>query len=186
MLRSKYLRSFIILLLFLHFCNPRNVFAHTGHDHSHDTTQITIERSTYTHFKSVLAVYLEIYGSLINGGLHDISVLAQKLLDAAGRGVQTEPEGPGWHMMKHILQGAENLKQAKDMQGMREAYISVNDAIIPFFKSWPNQLKYNKIKLYQCKEHGRCWLQPQDIPPTCPYNAAKISTCSDIEEMVIK
>jgi len=179
MLRSKYLRRFIILLLFFHFCNVRDVYAHAGHEHSHDTTQVTIERSTYAHFKSVLAVYREIYGNLIKGELNDISVLAQRLLDDANKGVQTESEGPGRRMMKYALQGAESLKQAKDMKGMREAYISINDAIIPFFKSWPNQLKHNKIKLYQCKEHERCWLQPQDIPPTCPYNVVKISTCSE-------
>ncbi len=170
MLRSKYLRRFIILLLFFHFCNVRNVFAHAGHDHSRDTTQITIERSTYAHLKSVLDVYREIYSNLINRELNDISVLAQRLLNAASKGVQTEPEGPGRYMMKHLLQGAESLKQAKDLRKIQEAFISINDAIIPFFKSWPNQLKHNKIKLYQCKEHGHCWLQPQDIPPTCPFS----------------
>nr|MBC8555200.1 hypothetical protein [Candidatus Brocadiales bacterium] len=109
--------------------------------------------------------------------------LANRLLDVAGKGVQAEPEGSGRHMMKHVLQGAESLKQAKDLREIQEAFISINDAIIPFFKSWPNQLKHNRIKLYQCEEDGRCWLQPQDFPATCPYNSAKFPNRSDIEEM---
>lgn len=59
-------------------------------------------------------------------------------------------------------------------------------AIIPFFKSWPNQLNRNEIKLYQCKEHGHYWLQPQDISPACPYTLDKSLNCSDIEEVINK
>jgi hypothetical protein len=185
-LRSKYLMQIVILLSFFHFCNLRDVFAHAGHDHSHDTAQITIERSTYAHFKSVLDVYREIYGNLIDGELNDISVLAQRLLDAASKGVQTEPEGSGHHMMDHILKGGQKLGQAEDLQEMQEAFAIISDALLPFFKSWPNQLKHNKIKLYQCKEHGHCLLQPQDISPVCPYALDKSLNCSDIEEVINK
>jgi len=186
MLRSKYLRRFIILLLLFHFCNLRDVFAHAGQDHSHDTAQITVERSTYTHFKSILASYREIYGNLINGKLNDISVLAQRLLDAASKGVQTEPEGSGRHMMEHIIQGAESLKKAEGLRKAQKAFASISDDIIPFFKSWPNQLNRNEIKLYQCKEHGHYWLQPQDISPACPYTLDRSLNCSDIEEVINK
>lgn len=186
MLRSKYLRKFIILLLFFHSCNLRDVFAHAGHDHSHDTTPVTIERSTYAHFKLILEVYHEIYGNLIKEELNSISVLAQRLLDAASKGVQTEHEGSGRHMMERIIQGAENLKKAEGLRKAQKAFASISDAIIPFFKSWPNQLNRNEIKLYQCKEHGHYWLQPQDISPACPYTLDKSLNCSDIEEVINK
>lgn len=184
MLKSKYICQIVIFFLLFHCCELHNSFAHEGHDHSHDTTQVTIERSTYTHFKSVLSVYREIYGNLIKEELNSISVLAQRLLDAASKGVETEPEGSGHHMMQHILQGAEKLKQAKDLREAQTAFITINDAIIPFFKSWPNQLKSNKLKLYQCKSHGYYWLQPQDLSSTCPYTSIKFSNCKNIEEVI--
>jgi hypothetical protein len=187
MLRSKYLRKFIILLLFFHFCNLRDVFAHAGHDHSHDTTPVTIERSTYAHFKLILEVYHEIYGNLIKEELNSISVLARRLLDAASKGAQTEqPEGSGRHMMEHIIQGAESLRKAEGIREAKSAFASISNAIIPFFRSWPNQLNRNEIKLYRCKEHGHYWLQPQDISPVCPYTLDKSLNCSDIEEVINK
>lgn len=182
MLRSKYLRKFIILLLFFHFCNLRDVFAHAGQDHSHDTTPVTIERSTYAHFKLILEVYHEIYGNLIKEELNSISVLARRLLDAASKGVQTESEGSGRHMMEHIIQGAESLRKAEGIREAKNAFASISDDIIPFFKSWPNQLNRNEIKLYQCKEHGHYWLQPQNLSPVCPYAYDETTRCSNIIE----
>jgi hypothetical protein len=184
MLRSKYLMQIVMLLLFFHFYNLRDSFAHEGHDHSHDTVPVTIERSTYTHFKSVLSVYREIYGNLIKGELNNISVLAQRLLDTASKGVKTEHEGSGRHMMEHIIQGAESLKLAEDLREVQESFASISEDIFPFFRSWPNQLKSNKIKLYQCKEHGHYWLQPQDSSPVCPYASTKITRCQNIEEVI--
>lgn len=186
MLRRKYLRGFIILLLLFHFCKHRNIFAHAGNDHSHETTPITIERQTYTHLKLILSAYLDVYNNLIKRELDSIAALAQSLLDAASKGVQTESEGSGRHMMDHILKGGQELRQAEDLQEIQEAFAIISDAMIPFFKSWPNQLKINKIKLYQCKEHARYWLQPQDFPPTCPYTSTKSTKCFDIGEVISK
>jgi hypothetical protein len=186
MLRSKYIRKTVIFFLFFYCCELYNSFAHEGHDHSYDTTPVTIERSTYIHFKSILSVYHEIYVNLTEGQSSSVPVLAQILLDTASRGIQTESKGAGRHMMDHILQGTRRLRKAEGLQEMQEAFAIISDAIIPFFRSWPNQLNRNEIKLYQCKEHGHYWLQSQDTSPACPYTLDKSLNCSDIEEVINK
>lgn len=60
---------------------------------------------------------------------------------------------------------------------------SISDALLPFFKSWPNQLKRNELKMCQCKNDGHCWLQPENCLKICPYSPTELKTCSDIEEI---
>ncbi|MDE1889650.1 MAG: hypothetical protein KGI30_05275 [Planctomycetota bacterium] len=45
----------------------------------------------------------------------------------------------------------------------------ISDALCPFFKAWPNQLKHNELKLYRCKKDLHCRLQPQNLSLACPY-----------------
>lgn len=186
MLISKNLMQIVILSLLIYFCDPYSTVAHEGHDHSHDTKPVTIERSTYTHFKTILSIYHEVYDNLIKGQLDSITVLAQVLLNTAGKGIETESRESGRYMMQHIHQGAQRLGQAEGLQEAQEAFASISDAVLPFFKSWPNQLKINKIKLYQCKEYENYWLQPQKLSPVCPYASTKPSNCTYDEEGVSK
>ena len=174
--------QFGILLLLMHFCDLRSTVAHEGHDHSHETTPVTIERSTYKHFQSILSIYQETYLNLIKGQLSSIPVLAQILLDTADKGIHSESKGPGRHLMQHIHQGAQRLRLAQGLQETQEGFASISEAVIPFFKSWPNQLKSNKLKIYQCREHDKYWLQSQGTLPACPYASDKFSNCSDIRE----
>ncbi|MDR4498021.1 MAG: hypothetical protein MRK02_08915 [Candidatus Scalindua sp.] len=182
MFSSKCLMQFGILLLLMHFCDLHSTVAHEGHDHSHDTAPVTIERATYKHFQSILSIYQETYLTLIKGESDSIPVLAQILLDTAGKSIETESKESGRHMMQHIYQGALRLRQAEDFQEIQEAFATISEAVLPFFNSWPNQLKSNKIKLYECREHEKYWLQPQDILPACPYASDKMYNCSDIRE----
>ena len=183
MLKSRNICQIVIFFLLFYCCDLRNTFAHEGHDHSYHATPLTIKPSTYTHFKSILLVYQEVYGNLTQGQLNSIPVLAKKLYHITAKGIQTESKGAGRHMMDHILKGGQKLRQAEDLQEMQEAFAIISDALIPFFKPWPNQLKSNKIKLYQCKEHGHYWLQPQDFSLVCPYVSIKSSNCTDVEEV---
>lgn len=185
MLRSKYLMQIVLLLLF-HFCGLRNMIAHEGHDHSHEAAPVIIERTTFTHLKSILSIYHEVYDNLTKKQLNHVPVLAQILLDTAGKGIETEPKESGRHMMQHIYQGAQKLRQAEGLQETQEAFASISDAVLPFFKSWPNQLKSNKIKLYQCKEHEKYWLQPQELSSVCPYALTRPSNCTYNQEKVSK
>ncbi len=184
MLRSKYLMHIVILLLIIFFYDSHKTIAHEGHDHSHDAAPVTIERSTYKHFKSILSIYLELYDNLTKRQLSHIPVSAQILLDTAGKGIQAESKGSGRHLMQHIHHGAVKLRQAEGLQEMQEAFASISEAVLPFFKSWPNQLKSNKVKLYQCKGHENYWLQYQDLLPACPYTLDKSSNCSEINEVI--
>lgn len=172
----------IIILLSMFYCGElqNTVLAHEGHAHSHDTKQVTIGRQTYTYFKTIISVYHEVYDSVSGEQLSPIPLLAQKLIDAAGKGIETESKNPGRNMMKSVLNGAQRLKQADGLQEAQEAFASISDAIMPFFKSWPNQLKQNKMKLYQCKAHGHYWLQPAEGLPVCPYVYNKTTKCSII------
>ena len=186
MLKNKFIVNLILFFLLFTFCKSNNGFAHEGHDHFQDTDPVTIERSTYTHFKSILSIYQKTYLSMIKGKLHIVPVLANILLDTAEKGIQTESKKSGRYLMQHIQQGAQRLRQAEELQETLEAFASISEAFLSFFKSWPNQLKSNEVKLYQCKEHVHYWLQPQDLLPVCPYSSDKLSNCSDVSEVVDK
>ncbi len=151
--------------------------AHEGHN-THDTEKVTIGRPTYVHFKSILSTYHEVYDSLSDGQLKHIPTLARILIDTAGKGIDTEPKGTGRHMMKSILEGAQGLKQAKTLREAQEAFALISEAISPFLKFWPGQLKSNETKLYQCRNHGHHWLQPQAASPACPYAYNETTECS--------
>lgn len=124
----------------------------------------------------------EVYHHLVKKDLNGIADLARKLSDAARQAAQIEPNGSGRHMMEHVLAGAESLKKAKSIQEAQKAFASTCDALLPFFKSWPNQLKRNELKMCQCKNDEHCWLQPLNCSVACPYNSDTSSDCSDIEE----
>jgi hypothetical protein len=181
-LKRKCLRNCIVYVLFSFFGFIVTVSAHEGHDHAHDTA-ITIEKKTYIHFQTALLGYQYIYSYMVKGGSNDISDLAQNLIDAASQGVQTEPEGPGQHMMQHILEGAESLKNAKNVNERQEAFASISDTFFSYFKSWSNQLIRNRLKMCRCKS-GHRWLQPENSPTACPYSLNKSANCLTIEETV--
>ncbi len=58
-------------------------------------------------------------------------------------------------------------------QGIRTVS-DMSDDISPFFKSWPDQLKHNELKLYRCIKHEHYWLQPQNLPTICPYSPTEL------------
>jgi len=180
MFKNTYLKKCVVFLLILYSCSPYTVSAHEGHSHE---AVITIGKKTIVHLQSILSTYQEVYTHLVKKDLNGIAGLAQKLSDAARQAAQTEPDGAGRHMMEHVLAGAEGLKKAKSVQEVQKAFASTSDALLPFFKSWPNQLKRNELKMCQCKNDGHCWLQPQNCASACPYSADQAKMCSDIEEI---
>ncbi len=182
MLKSSYFRNIGLILLFSSFSFTFTLSAHEGYDHDQDTV-VTIEKKTYIHFQSVLLAYQYIYSYMVNGGSNEISGLAQNLIDAASKGIQTEPDGSGKRMMQHILEGAESLKIAKNVSESQEAFTSISNALFSFFKSWPNQLIRNRLKVCRCKS-GHQWLQPGNSPTACPYSLNKSSLCLTIEETI--
>jgi len=187
MLRCKYINKIVLFFLLFNCCETYKSFAHEGHDHLHDTRAATIERSTYTYFKSILSTYHEVYDNLIKKEVSHLPVLALILLDSADKGILTESKGSGYHMMHHILEGAQKLSLAEGLQEAQEAFASISDAVLPFFRSWPNQLNINRLKIFECKEHGLYWLQPHDHSPACPYAFNETVKCSYIvEEMANK
>ena len=178
MLKINYFRNASLLLLFSFFSFSITASAHEGHEHNHDTV-ITIEKKTYIHFQSVLLGYQYIYSYMVKGGANEISSLAQNVIDAATLGTQTEPNGPGQHMMRHILEGAESLKNAKNVSERQEAFATISNALFSFFKHWPNQLMRSRLKICRCKS-GHQWLQPDNCPTACPYSLNKSSNCLTI------
>lgn len=182
MLGRNCIRNGIIYVLFSFFGLTVTVSAHEGYNHSQDAV-ITIEKKNYIHFQTALLCYQYIYSYLVKGGANDVSALAQNLIDAAGQGVQAEPEGPGQYMMQHILDGAELLKNAKNVTERQAAFASISDTFFSFFKSWPNQLIRNRLKMCRCKS-GHRWLQPENSPTACPYSLNKSANCLTIEETV--
>ena len=179
MIKNSYLKRGIMLLLFS-CCSMQNIPAHEGHSHE---AVITIGKKTIVHLQSILSTYQEVYTHLVKKDLNNITDLARKLSDAAQQAAQTEPDGAGRHMMQHVHAGAEDLKKAKSVQDAQKAFASISDALSPFFKAWPNQLKRNELKMCQCKNDGHCWLQPQNCSSACPYSADQAKMCSDIEEV---
>jgi len=179
MIKNSYLKRGIMLLLFS-CCSMQNISAHEGHSHE---AVITIGKKTVVHLQSILSTYQEVYHHLVKKDLNGIADLAQKLSDAARQAAQTEPDGAGRHMMQHVLAGAEELKKAKSVQDAQKAFASISDTLLPFFKSWPNQLKRNELKMCQCKNEGHSWLQPQKLSPVCPYASSGTFVCSGIEEV---
>lgn len=180
MLKDFFLRCGLFFL-FLSVCT-HTIFAHEGHDHSHDTV-ITIGKKTFVYLQSVLSIYQEVYHHLVKKDMHGIADLAHKLSDAALQAMQTEPEGAGRDMMEHIQEGAEGLKKARDIQEARGALMAITDSLIPFFKAWPNQLKRNKLKLFYCMKDGHHWLQPLNCSVACPYNSDISFDCIDIDKV---
>lgn len=180
MFKNTCLKKCVVFLLIIYSCSPYAVSAHEGHSHE---AVITIGKKTVVHLQSILSTYQEVYTHLVKKDLNGIADLAQKLSDAARQATQSEPEGAGHHMMEHILEGAEDLKQTKSIQEAQKAFALMSDVLFPFFKSWPNQLKRNELKMCRCKNDGHCWLQPQDCPSACPYSADQPKMCSDIEEV---
>jgi hypothetical protein len=156
------------------------VSAHEGHSHE---AVITIGKKTVVHLQSILSNYLEVYCHLVKKDLNGITDLAQKLPDAARQAAQTETDGAGRHMMQHVLAGAESLKRARSTKESQEVFASISDVLLPFFNSWPNQLKRNELKMCQCKNDGHCWLQSLNCSSACPYSADQAKICSDIEEV---
>ncbi|MBE7446222.1 MAG: hypothetical protein HS132_13585 [Planctomycetia bacterium] len=176
------LRNAVFFLLFLTFNFPVSATAHEGHDHNNETI-ITIAKRTYIHFQSVLMGYQYIYSYMVKGGENEIPSLAQNIIDAATLGIQTEPDGPGQHMMQHILEGAESLKKATNVIERQEAFASIGNALFPFFQLWPNQLMRSRLKICRCKS-GHQWFQPANCPTTCPYSLNKSSNCLIIVETI--
>ncbi len=174
----------IVICFLLFCCCELNtvIHAHEGDDHTHSTEKITIGRSTYTYLKSILSVYEEVYENICGRELNHVPELAQILIDSATKGVETETKNPGRHMMQSILEGAKRLKGAEGSRDVQVGFASISDAISPLFKSWPNLLKSNKIKLFQCKVHRHYWLQPQDASPVCPYALRVSSQCTIITD----
>lgn len=170
----------MIFLILFYACFLHTASAHEGHSHE---VVITIGKKTVVHFQAILSAYQEVYHYLVKKDLDGIAGLAQKLSDAARQAAQTEPDGDGRHMMQHVLTGAEALKKTKSIQDTQMAFASVSEALLPFFKSWPNQLKQNKLKMCRCKNDGYCWLQPQNCVSACPYSADQTKMCFDIEEI---
>ena len=179
MIKNSYLKRGIMLLLFS-CCSMQNIPAHEGHSHE---AVITLGKKTVVHLQTILSPYQEFYTHLVKNELNGIADLAERLSDAPREAAQTEPDGAGRHMMQHVLAGAEDLKKAKSVQDAQKAFASMSDALLPFFKSWPNQLKRNELKMGQCKNDGHCWLQPQNCSSACPYSADQAKVCSDIEEV---
>jgi len=180
MFKNNCLKKCMAFLLIFHACSLPAASAHEGHSHE---AVITIGKKTVVHLQSILSTYQEVYHHLVKKDLNGIADLAQKFSDAARQAAQTEPDGAGRHMMQHVLAGAESLKRAKSTKESQEAFASISDALLPFFKSWPNQLKRNELKMCQCKNDGHCWLQPQKLSPVCPYTSSGTFVCSDIEEV---
>ena len=172
MFKNTYLKKCIVFLLIVYTCSPYTVSAHEGHYHE---AVITIGKKTIVHLQSIISPYQEVYNHLVKKDLNGIADLAQKLTDAARQATQTETGGAGRQMMQHVLEGAENLLKAKNIQEAQKAFASISDALLPFFKSWPNQLKRNELKMCQCKNDGHCWLQPQNLSPVCPYTSSGMS-----------
>ena len=137
MLKNTCLKKCVLFLLIIYTCSPYTVSAHEGHSHEHEAI-ITIGKKTVVHLQKILSTYQEVYHHLVKKDLNGIADLAQKLSDAARQAAQTEPEGAGRHMMQHVLAGAEVLKKAKSVQDAQKAFASMSDALLPFFKSWPN------------------------------------------------
>lgn len=181
MFKITYIKKCVVCLLIFYSCSAYSVSAHEGHDHSHESV-ITIGKKTVVHLQSIISAYQEVYHHLVKKDLNSIIGLAQKLADAARQASQTEPKGAGRHMMQHVLESAENLKKAQGIQEAQEAFASMNNALLPFFKSWPNQLKRNELKMCRCK-NGHCWLQPQNRSSACPYSEDQAKICLNIEEV---
>ena len=64
MLKSKFIGNLVLFFLLLNCGKLHNSFAHEGHNHIQDSDPVTIERSTYTHFRAILSIYQETYLSL--------------------------------------------------------------------------------------------------------------------------
>ncbi|HHT9122476.1 MAG TPA: hypothetical protein ACFYEF_06365 [Candidatus Wunengus sp. YC63] len=180
MFKNTCLKKYVVFLLIIYGCSTYTVSAHEGHSHE---AVITIGKKTVVHFQLILSTYQKVYSHLVKRDLNGITDLAQKLSDAARQAAQTEPDGTGRHMMQRALAGAEGLEKAKSVQEAQKAFASVSDALLPFFKSWPNQLKRNQLKMCQCKNDGHCWLQPQNCSSACPYSEDQAKMCSDIEDI---
>ena len=143
----------------------------------------SIDQATLGHLQSVLSAYKSVYSKLVKEDLKEIPDIAQKMMDAALQGTITEPEGAGRRMMQHILQGAEELKNADCLHETQTAYTSITNALLKYFKSSPDHLKRNELKLYWCKKDGYYWLQPQNLAPVCPYVSNELSVCTEREEV---
>ncbi|MCF6155608.1 MAG: DUF3347 domain-containing protein [Candidatus Brocadia sp.] len=169
-----------VVFFYCSFIYGHNISAHEGHSHE---AVITIGKKTVVHFQSILSTYREVYHRLVKRDLNGITDLAQKLSDAARQATRTEPDGGGRHMMKHVLSGAEDMRKARDIQDAQKAFASLSEALLPFFKLWPNQLKRNELKICQCRHDGHCWLQPQNCSDACPYSADQTKVCTEIEEV---
>ena len=180
MLKNNRLKKCMVFLLIFYACHMYTVSAHEGHSHE---AVITIGKKTVVHLQKILSTYQEVYTHLVKKDVNGITGLAQKLSDAASQAAQTEPDGTGRHMMQHVLAGAEDLKKAKSVHEAQKAFASISDGLLPFFKSWPNQLKRNELKMCECKHDGLCWLQSQNCTSACPYSTDQEKMCSDIEEI---
>ena len=120
---------------------------------------------------------------MVRKDVNGITVLTQKLSDAARQAAQTVPDGAGRQIMEHVLAGADGLRKAKNLQEAQMAFESTSDALSPFFIAWPNQLKRNELKMCRCKNDGHCWLQPQNCSPACRYSPDDGKMYSAIEEV---
>ena len=182
MLENNYFKKCGITILFIccFFIYDHTVSAHEGHSHE---AMITIGKKTVVHLQSILSTYQEMYTHLVKKDLNGISGLARKLSDAASQAAKTEPDGAGRHMMQHVFAGAEDMKKAKSVQDAQKSFASISEGLLPFFKSWPNQLKRNELKMCQCKNGGHFWFQPQNWTSACPYSADQANICAEIEEV---
>ncbi|MDR4509700.1 MAG: hypothetical protein MRJ65_15960 [Candidatus Brocadiaceae bacterium] len=174
------MKGFLPFLFML--CCTQKIYAHEGHDHW-TYAPVCIKKSTFVHLQSVLKAYEEVYHLLASKESDGIEASAKKIMEAAQEGIQTERKGDGCYMMEHVFLGARELQRAETIQDAREAFASITSELMPFFISWPNQLKLNAVKLYRCKDDGYSWLQPEDSVLVCPYTSDELTSCKHIEEV---
>jgi hypothetical protein len=179
-LNTRCCKKIVLLLVFFFIDSLPVVSAHEGHSHE---AMITIGKKTVVHLQTILSAYQDVHTHLVKKDLDGISGLAQKMSDAARQAILTESNGAGRHMMEHVLAGAEDLQKAKNIQDAQKSFASISEGLLPFFKSWPNQLKRNELKICKCKHDGYCWLQSQNCASACPHNADQTKVCTEIEEI---
>lgn len=167
---SAWVRAAGVVVLFL----PAAAFAHPGH-----ADPVTISRSTAGYIKQIVAPYLQVQEALSAGRFDaPATAAAGQLQQLAGEANAKEKDPSGRRMYHEVGAAAARVAAAADLDTARRHFSGLNDALLPFFDSWPSYRAAHDVVIYVCKASEQWWMQRTGAA-LIPYGGGA-AACGDL------
>lgn len=157
-------------LLILTVLTAQQIHAHPGH-----ADPVTISRSSSMYLQNLVPHYLKLQKAFAQGVFTEetqgaADAIQRLTREAAGK----EKDPSGRKMFGAVSKAAAAISAAEGIDAAREAFVSLNDELLPFFDSWPSHLLAHDLVMYTCKDTEQWWLQANGDKVADPYRGASV------------